>query len=124
MHFSTTTILYILLSVGPSALAGPIAPKPTDLSRSGGSGPDGHCLSNTGSEQAQTQGVAVQPDSINVTLSGKKGGGGAGGGGHGGGHSGGHPKVGGSASHGHSAASSLECEFGAALFIWCIALLA
>ena len=105
MHFPTTSTLYILLALGPSALAGPSAPKPTDLACAGSVGPDGHCLYSTGSEQAQPQGTDVQPESVSVNLSEKKGGGGGGGGGHGGAAKGGK----GGGGHG-SGASNLECE--------------
>jgi hypothetical protein len=109
MHFPTTTILYFLLSVGPSALAGPSAPKLTDLACAGGVGSDGHCL-YTRNEQEQPQGVAVQPESVDLTLSEKKGGGG---------HGAGKPKGG----HG-SGASNLKCELGVVLLIWFIAIMA
>jgi hypothetical protein len=111
MHFPTTTILYIFLSVGPSALAGPSAPKPSDLACAGSVGPDGHCLYSTRNEQAELQGTAVQPESVDVILSEKKGGGG--------GHGAGKPKGG----HG-SGASNLKCELGVVLLIWFIAIMA
>ena len=118
MQFPIKAILYILL-VETFALAGPIAPKPTDLSSAGGSGPVGHCLFNTISEQAQTQGVHVQPHTLNVTLSGKKGGSGGGGsGGHGGGTKG--PKGG---AHG-GGASNMKCELGLVLLVCVITIMA
>jgi hypothetical protein len=110
MYFPTTTILYFLLSLGPSALDGPSAPKPTDLACAGSVGLDGHCLYSIRNEQSQPQGVAVQPESVDITLSEKKGGGG---------HGAGKPKGG----HG-SGASNLKCELGVVLFIWFIAIMA
>ena len=66
MHFPSTTIFYILLFVGPSALAG--SPKPTDLACAGSVGPGGHYL-YTRNEQAQPQGIALQPkQSIRLCL--------------------------------------------------------